>query len=253
MDIDHTCHVRECVSPEHLEVVTHTENMRRIKSVKQMPWALSQKQFEARKTTPEIMLEDAKAILVRSEIPEPVVNFAAAAEGQSFAIATLDDAPWRALAINDGFIGKTTYSRLKIFLDCVRFGVNWKTACREILCLSPFTLSGGQWLVNTAWRDDFLAAKKEGRKTRYSDLEDLHLDELERKIDMADFKEIADSLKKLREQDEERIAIRRGNEQSGGPNITFIIGGPNPEKALRTVVEIGDTLEAEYQVLPESE
>lgn len=29
MQIDHLCRVRECVNPDHLEVVSHTENVRR--------------------------------------------------------------------------------------------------------------------------------------------------------------------------------------------------------------------------------
>lgn len=28
LEIDHTCHVRSCINPEHLRAVTHTENMR---------------------------------------------------------------------------------------------------------------------------------------------------------------------------------------------------------------------------------
>jgi len=31
LEIDHLCNVRECVNPEHLEPVTHAENMRRAK------------------------------------------------------------------------------------------------------------------------------------------------------------------------------------------------------------------------------
>src|SRR3979409_2218654 len=29
MEIDHLCRVRNCVNPQHMEVVTHTENMKR--------------------------------------------------------------------------------------------------------------------------------------------------------------------------------------------------------------------------------
>lgn len=30
LEVDHTCNVRRCVNPEHLETVTHAENIRRI-------------------------------------------------------------------------------------------------------------------------------------------------------------------------------------------------------------------------------
>lgn len=31
LEVDHLCRVRECVNPEHFEIVTHAENMRRIR------------------------------------------------------------------------------------------------------------------------------------------------------------------------------------------------------------------------------
>ena len=31
LEIDHLCQIKHCVNPDHLEVVTHTENMRRSK------------------------------------------------------------------------------------------------------------------------------------------------------------------------------------------------------------------------------
>lgn len=31
LEIDHLCHVRHCVNPDHLEAVTHMENLRRVR------------------------------------------------------------------------------------------------------------------------------------------------------------------------------------------------------------------------------
>lgn len=40
MEVDHLCRVRLCVRPDHLEAVSHAENMRRIT---ERPWALPPK------------------------------------------------------------------------------------------------------------------------------------------------------------------------------------------------------------------
>lgn len=49
LEIDHLCSVRHCINPDHLEAVTHEENMRRMKErrqgrprktkVREFPWA----------------------------------------------------------------------------------------------------------------------------------------------------------------------------------------------------------------------
>jgi hypothetical protein len=39
MEVDHLCRVRHCVNPEHLEWVTHSENIRRAE-----PWLFGQNQ-----------------------------------------------------------------------------------------------------------------------------------------------------------------------------------------------------------------
>lgn len=36
LELDHLCRVRDCVNPSHLEAVTHTENMRRMRAAEQV-------------------------------------------------------------------------------------------------------------------------------------------------------------------------------------------------------------------------
>ena len=243
MDIDHTCHMRRCVNPDHLELVTHAENMKNLR--KKDDWADDDDEFEekAKKTIPQVILKEAITILDRSSVLSPGTN----GMGPGYEVRGATGKPWNELSIVDGRLPTDSMSRVKMFLDVVRLGVEWKAAAKVILHLSPITVYN--WSINTEWQEDFNAAKREGKRNRYTVLEDLHLDEMERKIDFADFKDISDSLKKLRDSDEDRIAVKRGQENNSGmPNITIVLGA-HPEKALRAIVEMGDEIDAEFEVL----
>lgn len=37
MEVDHTCHQKWCYNPDHLEAVTHSENLRRRRPFKRIP------------------------------------------------------------------------------------------------------------------------------------------------------------------------------------------------------------------------
>lgn len=237
MDIDHTCHMRRCVNPEHLELVTHATNMKNLR--KKNDWAEDDEAFERknRQTSPEVIMAEALELLRRSNVD---------GKGSGYDIVSANDRPWQHPAIRDGYMGVDKICRVRLFMDVVRMGVDWKVACKDILEVSTFAVY--DWSSNPDWRDDFAAAKREGRRNRYSVLEERHIDEMERKIDFADFKEISDSLKKLREQDEDRIATKKGQDNNGLPNITIVLGA-NPEKALRALVDMGDEIEAEYTVI----
>lgn len=237
MDIDHTCHIRRCVFPDHLDLVTHAENMKNLR--KKDDWEIpdASETSNEKKTTSELVIDEAVAIIERSGVEIPPRN--------SYGInVSLSEPEWRDIPIERGYVPQVPMSRVKLFLDAVRLGANWKVAADRILNVSPFTVE--------AWRDknllfaeDYLAAKKQGRKTRYTGLEDTHLDELERKIEFADFKDIAASLKNLRDQDDERQAAKKGGD--GMPNITIIFG--NNPKALETLVEIAEEIEGEFTVI----
>lgn len=234
MDIDHTCHIRRCVNPDHLEVVTHQENMKNLRKTED--WQVSDEEFQRKKTTPELFLSAAVEILEHSKI-----DF-----NERLAIGVTDGTPWRDIKLEGGYLPQDKFSRVKLFLDCVRFGVHWEDAAKEVLGVSPWTVHN--WAVNKEWHDELTAAKREGRRYRYDTLEDRHLDELERKLDFAEFKDIAVSLKNLREQDEERIAAKKGEQPQSGVNVTIVFGNGNPDKLLRALVETGEIIEGEFEV-----
>lgn len=267
MDIDHTCGVRECVNPDHLEVVLHYENMQRIRR-RQEPeeawvngdqpadriepentekteeehedaaspatppkgafWAGSP-QKRASKALQDRLLEDAIEWLSAQRWPVPD-------RADGYGVASRPDAPWRAAKA-----GK--FARIALFLDLVRIGVPWSRACKELLGLSTVTLL--RWRANPFWLQDFTEAREEGRKNRLLLLEEQILTEMEKKLPLADYRELAESLKKLRERDDER---NQGNASS--PKFTFVFGSASTDQ-LQRVLEIGESIDAEYQRLPE--
>lgn len=244
MELDHTCHIRRCVNVDHLEVVTRQENMKNLRRTED--WAVGEDEFQRKKTTPERFLEDVKGIIERSGVRIPELS--GGGKNKGYSVETLTDTPWRDISIEEGYIPQDKFSLIKLFLDCLRVGVKVEDAV-EILGVSPWTINN--WTTkNEEFRYDVATAKRAGRKYRYESIEDKHLDELERKIDFAEFKDVATSLKHLREQDEDRIAAKK-NVESGGnlPNITIVFGGGNPEKVLRSLVEMGDSIEAEFEVV----
>lgn len=54
LQVDHLCRVRNCVNPEHLEAVTHAENLRRgAGPPKKRPWSLKTHCKHGHEFTPE--------------------------------------------------------------------------------------------------------------------------------------------------------------------------------------------------------
>ena len=235
MDIDHLCYIRACVNPDHLQLVSHDENMKNLRKLND--WEISDVEFQKKETTPELVLKEVLEILERSHVEVP--------NQRKYDMQALTVPAWRDLYIERGHIPNDKYSRVKLFLDCIRFGVNWRAAAEQVLGVSPLTVN--HWKnQNSLFADDFSIAILAGKKTRYQILEDLHLDELERKLSDAEFKEVANSLKMLREQDEDRIIRKRGESESSGPNITIVFGS---EKSLKTLIEIGETIEGDYTLV----
>lgn len=245
MELDHTCHIRRCVNPDHLEVVTRQENMKNLRTTED--WAVTEEEFQRKKTTPEQLLEEVKGIIERSGVVRP--SMSGSGEHHGYSLEVVEGTPWRDIIIDEGYIPQDRFSLVKLFLDCVRMGVKVEDAAKEILGVSPWTVQN--WTSkNETWRAELNEAKRAGRKYRYDTIEDKHLDELERKIDFAEFKDVATSLKNLREQDEGRIAAKKGTDSGNNlPNITIVFGSGNPEKLLRSVIELGEVIEGEFNVV----
>lgn len=241
MDIDHTCHIRRCVNPEHLELVTHGENMNRLRKPVD-DWEDEGKKFKEVRTTPEEILDAALATIAESQVPIPVFG-----KGGGYAIGEEGGAPWRDIQTNDGFLPQDKYSRVKMFFNVIRLGVDWNLAAREVLGISPWTIQN--WRDNGDFKEELDEARAEGKRYRYTILEDKHLDELERKIEDADFKEVADSLEKMRKHDPatKKDAAAAGATQGSG-NMTFIFNVGDKNKALKEMIDMSDVLEAEFEV-----
>lgn len=240
MDIDHTCHIRRCVNPDHLELVTHGENMKNLrKSIDD--WEDDGIKFKETKTTPEEVLDAALATIAQSNVPVPAIG----PSKPGYAIVEAGGSPWRDIQTNDGFLPQDKFSLVKMFFNVIRLGVDWRLASREILHVSPFTVQG--WYANGDFREELEEARLEGKRYRYAVLEDKHLDELERKIEDAPFKEVADSLEKMRKHDPATKKAEAEAAGSGG-GVTIIFNAGDKSKALREMIDMSDTIEAEFEV-----
>lgn len=242
MDIDHLCHIRSCVNPDHLEAVTHKINMQRLRKTES--WQVDEPEFKA-KTTTENVMEEVLGIIERSKIEPPLKNVPVqqlqAGVEQGYAVAKVTDAPWRDCQIEGGYIAQDKYSLISLFFTAISLGANWKVACVKILDISPSYLQNA-WLKNPDFADDFRAAKTAGKKNKYEFLEDMHIEELERKIHTADFKDIASSLKGLREAEN-----NKKNKETGGgnaPAIQIVFQGA-PESMLRNILSASDEMDEE--------
>lgn len=233
MDIDHLCHIRRCVRPDHLEVVTHTENMQRLRG-KVEDW--DEDSFKEEKTTPERVLEKALALIEKNDVRRPSKG---GGDGGGYHVQTADGAPWRDLMPIAGNMARDPNALVYLFLECVRYGVKEEIACEQILGISQISLK--PWKLNGFFREDLQEAKDDGRRYRTSVLESIHFDEMERKIHNAEFKDIAQSLKRLRESDPDmRKATAEAAAAVAGPNIAIIIQGGDTVRVLQQVASIGD-------------
>lgn len=243
LDIDHLCHIRACVNPAHLEAVTHKENMQRLRKAES--WEISEDEFK-KKTTAEKVIDEALAIIERSNVVRPELTGFSSEKG--YPVAAAKQPFWRRMSIEDGRIAQDKFALVSLFLLAVSMGANWKEASLKILDLSPYAIE--HWSsANNDFREDLNAARKAGRRRKYDHLEDMHLDEMEKKIEYADFKDVANSLAKLREQDEDRIALKQKNAAANVPHISISFANA-PEQTLRNVLVASEIIEASFKELP---
>jgi hypothetical protein len=241
MDIDHTCHIRRCVNPEHLELVTHGDNMKNLRKPVD-DWEDEGKKFKEVRTTPEEILDSALAAIAESQLERPAIS-GPPGQPKGYDVINVEGAPWRDIITNDGYLPQDKYSFVKMFLNVLRFGVDPRVAASEILGVTPWAIH--HWRANLDFREEMDEARAEGKRYRLSVLEDKHFDEMERKIEDADFKEVSDSLEKLRKHDP---VVKRAEADAAGGGVTIIFNTGDQHKALREMIDVSDALEAEFVI-----
>lgn len=188
MDVDHICPGepnRRCVNPEHLEVISHAENMRRQRGRRAVvpPWNV---QESPAPTSPELVMGWVEDLVARYECEGPM---------EHLAIGGIDGSPWRQhkLDFDKGFLEvRDKFALAALYLYAVGMGVDARLAAVRILKVSPITVHS--WNKNVAWKEDMSAARREGRKQRYRDLESKIVDTLEARIPAGDLKDVVNAL-----------------------------------------------------------
>jgi hypothetical protein len=252
MDLDHTCHIRRCVNPEHLEPVTHEDNM---KNLRKPPDTYDDENDPAgwEQTTPQVVLTWAASVAKRSKL-EPVVAIAGTA-GFAMGTEAAAEAPWRDCPIEEGHVPKDPYSWIALFLATVSMGVNWKDAAQHLLKVTPFAVN--KWRErNSDFKNDLMAAIQSGRRERHLELEERTMDTLERKLPGAPFKEVVRLLEVQRRREEMHLKPRGGAPNSGGalpgagPTFNLIIN-TQPGKEIETLEKVADVMSAQYRIVPD--
>ena len=233
-DIDHKCDKviggpplpdRKCVNPEHLEVVTHAENMRRMQEHNEAAKAV----FAPALSGPEQMLIWAEELIDESgfELIEPI------------AVMNVEGAPWRRFEyeFEDGLkTEEAPFALLAIFLHLLRSGVERSVAVRHILKMNPFSIK--RWNQNDEWRNDIMAATRSARTKRWVDLEGHMMDTADRNMDRWQGRDVVNWAKVI----EKHIEFEAGviNPKHGAVQL---IGGNNVFISLPPGATLDDALD----------
>lgn len=251
MDVDHKCanwpgidkiEQRACVNPDHLEVVTHAENMRRQREgIVRPPWVEDEDEEEGsggkkytpryRKTTAQEVMEWAKELIEeRGWTPAP-----------PYGVELLEGAPWRAYVddIEHGKLSKDDKNALlALFLVVTEFGVERNISAPVVLGSSPLTMV--KWNSNPDWKADWEAARKRGVEYKYNMSENVSLEAIESRAPDADLKHAIRTLEVINKRADDRATRKRranapnsGNQLGSGNTYVFI----GNEKAHEAIAE----------------
>jgi hypothetical protein len=247
MDVDHVCpgapH-RRCVNPDHLEVITHGENMRRQRRRREVvpPWQQEDGHVPSSNGSERVM----------RWVDELLKSYECKGPFEHLAIGSVDGSPWREYEhdFEKGFLEvHDKFALAALYLYAVRMGADARVAAIRILKASPITVHS--WNRNPAWKDDMAAARREGKTQRYDDLEHGIIDRLEAQIPHAQMKDVVSALKVINQR--EALSAKRSQtvQVSSGRNITFrILTTPDRAGELMSGVIDAMALETKERFLP---
>lgn len=232
-DVDHKCKFRSCVNPDHLEPVTHEENMKRQRN--KPAWAGDVDEAGnplvrvLQSTSPELVIEWADELL--STLPHR--------ERTTLRVADTTDAPWREFA-NNPEMGKTDPDGMyyvALFLYVVSLGVNWKTAATHILHMNPLSLKF--WNRNPDWKEDFAVAKQRCLVQRWDDVSETMLDSVERRAEHMEPKDMIRFLDVAQKRDLgiKQLTQKRTEQPTLGSGTRFIFNFLGSPEQANDVIE----------------
>lgn len=237
LDIDHKCDKveggperpnRRCVNPEHLEPVTHAENLSRMR---ESGAAARGEDFITVPISPELIVEWAEDMVEESGF---VIT-------GHIHVQSAVNTPWRKQkhAFEEGLRSEdAAWALVALFLYTVQLGVDWKLGALRLLHMNPLSLY--RWNENEEWKTDFALAKQMARAARWSDLEESLLDDIERRSPKGELKDVVSALKAVNARNERHLTALARSQQPERPllgNNVYIMlpAGGTLEEALSVI------------------
>lgn len=244
MDVDHRCRNRKCVQPDHLELVTHTENMRRIaeRRIVLGDDESDEPDDDDTPVEPEVVLESIKKMLGPDE-------WSSAA-----GIASVEGAPWRGLEadIEEHFDATDRWQRVALLLYAVECGIKPRVAAWAIFNATPAAMNS--WSKNDDWKKDLSAARKKSIMRGWENYQDTFFDRAERKMKKANAQDLARFGAILVKQNAVEASKGKGNGKSGPTLLNqgniFVQLPSNPGQVLDDIIEAGYARVIDAPALP---
>lgn len=228
MDVDHRCRRRKCVQPDHLELVTHTENMRRIAERKMVISDDHEEPEDDTPIEPEVILESIRELLADKPF-----------EGALGIVSELGT-PWRDFKDTEDFDPDNKWQRAALFLYAVECGVRPRLAARVIFNATPFAMHN--WSKNDEWQKDFAEARKAMQHRRWGDYRDNWFDRAERKLRTMSADDLAKHgriivQKEAIDADVHKASSKGAPALTAGGNNYFLIVNGDPDKLLDQIID----------------